>query len=199
MAALQLSVPSAMAQEADAEQTPAPAPINVRNAGALSCANLGQIFSQPGGETDKTAVLQWIAGFTTAVSTDRQIVDVVPFVDTLQFVQYVALVCGESPQAQLRDAVIVSINRLEPFWVRQRTDVIEIQDGAARLAFLAEAVAPVQRRLGEFGFAVEVDGVYGSGTGTALSNFMTSQGVQPSLIPDGRALYVLTRPAPPPG
>ena len=120
--------------------------------------------------------------------------DVFPLVDTLEFVRYIALVCGENDQALLRDAVIVSINRLEPFWVRSRTDTVEIQNGDVRLALLAEAVAPLQTRLTQLGFPVAIDGVYGSGTGTALNNLLTSLGVAPSLLPDGRALYVLTRP-----
>ena len=173
---------------------PAPTPVNVRNAGAVTCAQFAQIFSATGSELDKTAILQWVAGFSTAVSGDRNIVDVFPLVDTLEFVRYIALVCGENDQALLRDAVIVSINRLEPFWVRSRTDTVEIKNGDVTLALLAEAVTPLQTRLTALGFPVAIDGVYGSGTGTALNNLLTSLGVAPSLLPDGRALYVLTRP-----
>ena len=182
------------APAAAAAAAPAPTPVNVRNAGAVTCAQFAQIFSATGSEFDRTAILQWVAGFSTAVSDDRNIVDVFPLVDTLEFVRYIALVCGESDQASLRDAVIVSINRLEPFWVRSRTDTVEIQNGAVRLAILAEVVAPLQTRLTQLGFPVAVDGVYGTGTGTALNNLLTSLGVAPSLLPDGRALYVLTRP-----
>ena len=182
------------APEAAAAEAPAATPVNVRNAGAVTCAQFAQIFSATGSETDKTAILQWVAGFSTAVSGDRSIVDVFPLVDTLEFVRYIAFVCGENDQASLRDAVIVSINRLEPFWVRQRTDTVELQNGVVKLALLAEAVTPLQARLTQLGFPVPVDGVYGSGTGTALNNLLTSLGTAPSLIPDGRALYVLTRP-----
>ena len=182
------------APEAAAAAAPAPTPVNVRNAGAVTCAQFAQIFSATGSELDKTAILQWVAGFSTAVSGVRGIVDVFPLVDTLEFVRYIALVCGENDQALLRDAVIVSINRLEPFWVRSRTDTVEIQNGEVTLALLAEAVTPLQTRLTALGFPVAIDGVYGSGTGTALNNLLTSLGVAPSLLPDGRALYVLTRP-----
>ena len=182
------------APEAAVAAAPAPTPVNVRNAGAVTCAQFAQIFSANGSEVDKTAILQWVAGFSTAVSGDRGIVDVFPLVDTREFVRYIALVCGENDQALLRDAVIVSINRLEPFWVRSRTDTVEIQNGDVRLALLAEAVTPLQTRLTQLGFPVAIDGVYGSGTGTALNNLLTSLGVAPSLLPDGRALYVLTRP-----
>jgi hypothetical protein len=168
--------------------------VNVRNAGAVSCAQFAQIFSADGSEVDKTAILQWVAGFSTAVSGDRNIVDVFPVVDTLEFVRFIAFVCGENDQASLRDAVIVSINRLEPFWIRSRTDTVEIQNGDAKVAFIAEAVAPLQQRLTDLGFPVTVDGMYGSGTATALNNFLAGLGVAPTLIPDGRALYVLTRP-----
>lgn len=197
-AILLLAASPAFAQDAPAPAVtaaaPAPTPVNVRNAGAVTCAQFAQIFSATGSELDKTAILQWVAGFSTAVSGDRNIVDVFPLVDTMEFVRYIALVCGESDQALLRDAVIVSINRLEPFWIRSRTDTVEIQSGAVRVAILAEAVAPLQTRLTQLGFPVAVDGVYGSGTGTALNNLLTSLGVAPSLLPDGRALYVLTRP-----
>jgi hypothetical protein len=197
-AILLLAASPAFAQDAPAPAAaaaaPAPTPVNVRNAGAVTCAQFAQIFSTTGSELDKTAILQWVAGFSTAVSGVRNIVDVFPLVDTLEFVRYIALVCGESDQALLRDAVIVSINRLEPFWIRSRTDTVEIQSGAVRVAILAEAVAPLQTRLTQLGFPVAVDGVYGSGTGTALNNLLTSLGVAPSLLPDGRALYVLTRP-----
>ena len=197
-AILLLAASPAFAQDAPAPAVaaaaPAPTPVNVRNAGAVTCAQFAQIFSTTGSELDKTAILQWVAGFSTAVSGVRNIVDVFPLVDTLEFVRYIALVCGESDQALLRDAVIVSINRLEPFWIRSRTDTVEIQSGAVRVAILAEAVAPLQTRLTQLGFPVAVDGVYGSGTGTALNNLLTSLGVAPSLLPDGRALYVLTRP-----
>jgi hypothetical protein len=182
------------APEAAVAAAPAPTPVNVRNAGAVTCAQFAQIFSANGSEVDKTAILQWVAGFSTAVSGDRGIVDVFPLVDTLEFVRYIALVCGENDQALLRDAVIVSINRLEPFWVRSRTDTVEIKNGEVTLALLAEAVTPLQTRLTALGFPVAIDGVYGSGTGTALNNLLTSLGVAPSLLPDGRALYVLTRP-----
>lgn len=193
---LLLAASPASAQDAPGlEAAPAaPTPVNVRNAGAVTCAQFAQIFSATGSETDKTAILQWVAGFSTAVSGDRSIVDVFPLVDTLEFVRYIAFVCGENEQASLRDAVIVSINRLEPFWVRSRTDTVEIQSGEVKLALLAEAVTPLQARLTELGFPVAVDGVYGSGTGTALNNLLTSRGTAPSLLPDGRALYVLTRP-----
>jgi hypothetical protein len=198
-AILLLAASPAFAQDAPAPAVaaaaaPAPTPVNVRNAGAVTCAQFAQIFSATGSELDKTAILQWVAGFSTAVSGVRNIVDVFPLVDTMEFVRYIALVCGESDQALLRDAVIVSINRLEPFWIRSRTDTVEIQSGAVRVAILAEAVAPLQTRLTQLGFPVAVDGVYGSGTGTALNNLLTSLGVAPSLLPDGRALYVLTRP-----
>jgi hypothetical protein len=197
-AILLLAASPAFAQDAPAPAVtaaaPAPTPVNVRNAGAVTCAQFAQIFSATGSELDKTAILQWVAGFSTAVSGVRNIVDVFPLVDTLEFVRYIALVCGESDQALLRDAVIVSINRLEPFWIRSRTDTVEINNGEVTLAILAEAVAPLQTRLTQLGFPVAVDGVYGSGTGTALNNLLTSLGVAPSLLPDGRALYVLTRP-----
>jgi hypothetical protein len=196
-AILLLAASPAFAQDDPAPEpaaAPAATPVNVRNAGAVTCAQFAQIFSATGSETDKTAILQWVAGFSTAVSGDRNIVDVFPLVDTLEFVRYIAFVCGENDQALLRDAVIVSINRLEPFWVRSRTDTVEIQSGEVKLALLAEAVTPLQARLAELGFPVAVDGVYGSGTGTALNNLLTSLGTAPSLIPDGRALYVLTRP-----
>jgi hypothetical protein len=197
-AILLLAASPAFAQDAPAPAVtaaaPAPTPVNVRNAGAVTCAQFAQIFSATGSEVDKTAILQWVAGFSTAVSGDRNIVDVFPLVDTMEFVRYIALVCGENDQALLRDAVIVSINRLEPFWIRSRTDTVEIKNGEVTLAFLAEAVTPLQTRLTQLGFPVAVDGVYGSGTGTALNNLLTSLGVAPSLLPDGRALYVLTRP-----
>ena len=64
--------------------------MNVRNAGAVSCAQFAQIFSADGSEVDKTAILQWVAGFSTAVSGDRNIVDVFPVVDTLEFVRFIA-------------------------------------------------------------------------------------------------------------
>jgi hypothetical protein len=197
-AILLLAASPAFAQDAPAPAVaaaaPAPTPVNVRNAGAVTCAQFAQIFSATGSELDKTAILQWVAGFSTAVSGVRNIVDVFPVVDTLEFLRYVALVCGENDRALLRDAVIVSINRLEPFWIRSRTDTVEINNGEVTLAFLAEAVAPLQTRLTQLGFPVAIDGVYGSGTGTALNNLLTSLGVAPSLLPDGRALYVLTRP-----
>jgi len=197
-AILLLAASPAFAQDAPAPAVaaaaPAPTPVNVRNAGAVTCAQFAQIFSATGSELDKTAILQWVAGFSTAVSGVRNIVDVFPVVDTLEFLRYIALVCGENDRALLRDAVIVSINRLEPFWIRSRTDTVEINNGEVTLAFLAEAVAPLQTRLTQLGFPVAIDGVYGSGTGTALNNLLTSLGVAPSLLPDGRALYVLTRP-----
>jgi hypothetical protein len=195
VAFLLLAACPAFAQDpAAAAAAPAPTPVNVRNAGAVSCAQFAQIFGASGSEVDKTAILQWVAGFSTAVSGDRNIVDVFPLVDTMEFVRYIAFVCGENDQALLRDAVIVSINRLEPFWIRSRTDTVEIQNGQVKLALLAEAVTPLQARLTQLGFPVAVDGVYGSGTGTALNNLLASLGVAPTLLPDGRALYVLTRP-----
>ena len=131
-AILLLAASPAFAQDDPAPEpaaAPAATPVNVRNAGAVTCAQFAQIFSATGSETDKTAILQWVAGFSTAVSGDRRIVDVFPLVDTLEFVRYIAFVCGENDQASLRDAVIVSINRLEPFWVRQRTDTVVLQNG----------------------------------------------------------------------
>lgn len=170
-------------------------PLNVRNAGAASCANFAAAFSESGNALDKTAYMQWVAGYSAAAARSSGVVDIFPILDTLELVQMVIFVCNENQEWNLEFAVFQTVVRLRPFWVRESANVLTLNWEESQARFFEASVPALQEALNSLGANITVDGVYGNQTGAALTQLSTQSGLPPSPLPTGATLYLLTRPA----
>jgi hypothetical protein len=180
----------------DAQQQAGATPIvNVRNAGAFICAEVLPALTAPGRELEKTAFLQWSAAYATAAARSNSLIDVFPLVDTQELVRMTSLVCYESLEVTYETALRTAIGRLHEYWVRDDPAIVTINDPAGRtIEVYAEAVGQIQRDLVRFGAQITVDGAYGNQTGNAVLALNRAQGLPAWMTPDGRLLYILTRP-----
>ena len=167
---------------------------NIRNAGAFTCSQVVPILSNPGNEIEKTAFLQWTAGFSTAASRANRLTDVFPITDTWTMLQMVVRVCKENDAVNFETALRLTISRLSDFWIRDEVDLVTLNDpSGASLTMYNAAIQPLQQRLQSLGVAIDVDGVYGNQTGRAISRINSELGLGSLLIPDGNFWYFLTR------
>ncbi|WP_372605614.1 hypothetical protein [Actibacterium sp.] len=169
-------------------------PLAVRNAGAQSCDDLRKVYTQQGFVNEKTAFLQWMAGYVTAVARLNSVIDVFPIKDSTQMVQMVILVCGERPQLTVESAVLETAARLRPYWVKGSANVLTLSSNETKVGYYEASVKPLQQALKDAGAPVVVDGAYGNQTGNALSRLSVGAGLPPTLVPNGTLLYLLTRP-----
>lgn len=168
---------------------------NVRNAGAFTCSNVIPLLSTMGNENEKTAFLQWTAGFSTAASRANSLTDVFPITDTWNMMQMVILVCRENEDATYEDALRESIKRLKEYWVIDQTELIDLNDPTGeRLNMYRSAILPLQKNLQALGYTISIDGVFGNQTGNAIRDINSRTGIGTLMIPDGQFWYVLTRP-----
>ncbi|WP_157057583.1 peptidoglycan-binding protein [Loktanella sp. 3ANDIMAR09] len=168
---------------------------NIRNAGAFPCEDVVNSLQSPGNETEKTAFLQWTAGFSTAASRANSLTDVFPITDTWTMLEMVALVCNEDSSSTFEAAVRLTIARLRPYWVRDETAIFRLSDPSGKTVQIYGAVIPrIQQKLRDIGFQLEADGIFGNQTGNALRLLGEKSGIEPLMVPTGKYWYILTRP-----
>ncbi len=144
---------------------------------------------------EKTAFLQWAGAYTVAYSRNNSLIDAFPIIDTLELLHMTSLVCLEDETVIFEVALRESLARLEPFWIRDSADIINLIDPSGRaVEFFIEAIAPFQEKLNLIGNQIPVDGIYGIKTSEAVRLVNESIGEKPWLTPDGRILYQLTKP-----
>ena len=168
--------------------------LHIRNAGAADCARISDAYEASGGEVDKTAILNWVTGYTTSQSEALGIIDIFPLVDSGELVQMIILVCSERESARLRDAIAVTVERLRPLWVSGSADTRRIDDGIGVTVMFSASIEPFQRLLVARGASISIDGVYGGQTGIAVQALTSNAGLSPIQRPTGVVLYLLTRP-----
>lgn len=168
---------------------------NIRNAGAFKCSQIIPLLESAGRELEKTAFLQWTAGFSTAASKSNSLMDVFPLIDTWEMVKMTALVCKENLEQTYESALRSTIGRLRPFWISDDPRVLSITTpSGGKVEMFAAATQPLQTILSANGITISVDGVYGNQTGNALLQYGASKGVTPRQELNGEYLYLLTRP-----
>lgn len=170
-------------------------PLNVRNAGAATCLDFTNTFSTPGNALDKTAYLQWIAGYSAAAARVNEIVDIFPILDTMELVQMVIFVCNEDTEVNLEYAVLQTAIRLRPFWVQGSANVLTLTWQDTQTRFFEAAVPALQEALNAVGGNIVVDGAYGNQTGEAVASLAGQLGLPSTPLPTGAVIYLLTRPA----
>jgi len=170
--------------------------LHIRNAGAAECSRVSSIYGAAGSETDKAAILNWIAGYTNAQSEAQGIIDIFPLVDSEELVQMVVLVCGENPSVRLQNATKTTIERLRPLWIIKNAAITRIDDGTGVTRMFSAAIRPLQRLLTDKGISISIDGQYGPQTGEAIQAIMASLGLQAIKRPNGIILYTITLPDP---
>lgn len=171
--------------------------INVRNAGGFNCSQFLGVMRQQNNPLEKTAFLQWAAAYTTAFSRQHSLIDAFPVIDTAELLITTGLVCLENEAVTFEAALRNTLSRLEPFWIRNSPEIINLTDPAGRsVEFFAEATRAFQLALNRLGAEITVDGVYGNQTGNAVRRLNEARGTTPWLTPDGELLYQLTRPQP---
>lgn len=189
--ALFLVITMSMATPSAAQQSP----LTVRNAGAITCQKFSDVFSNSGQVQAKQVFLNWMAGYMTATARAKNIIDVFPIGDTFQFVQYVVLVCNEKLDRPIENAVAVSIQRLEPFYVKGETARLTLTWNNTKMSYAKASVRALQEGLIKFGANIKADGAYGNKTGAAIQQVSQSMGIGQSPFPSGSLLYIMTRPA----
>lgn len=168
--------------------------LNVRDAGAVTCAQFQAIYTEDGQEGQQVALLQWIAGYATAAARVNGVVDVFPLQDSVQLVQMVSLVCGENTEARLEEAVRVTVLRLQPFWVRGSGEVLTLTWEGQQVLYFQASVLPLKQALAGLGASLSADGTYNNETGATLQQLARQYGLPEAPFPTGTILYVLTRP-----
>jgi hypothetical protein len=159
---------------------------NIRNAGAFKCSQIIPLLESAGRELEKTAFLQWTAGFSTAASKSNSL---------MEMVKMTALVCKENLEQTYESALRSTIGRLRPFWISDDPRVLSITTpSGGKVEMFAAATQPLQTILSANGITISVDGVYGNQTGNALLQYGASKGVTPRQELNGEYLYLLTRP-----
>lgn len=168
---------------------------NIRNAGAFKCADVLPLLSNDGNETEKTAFLQWTAGFSTAASRANSLTDVFPITDTWAMIQMVILICKENEEQNFENALRQTIGRLKAFWITDQTELLTIKDpSGANVTIYQSAVFPLQTKLQQLGYSIDIDGKFGNQTGNAILDINNKTGVGPLMIPNAQFWYVLTKP-----
>lgn len=186
---LSISTQTAWSQEQGQNLT------NLRNAGGFSCEEVVPVLTTSGRQLEKTAFLQWTAGYTTAAARSNSLVDIFPLADTWELVRMIALICNEAPDISYESATRTALGRLRPFWVHEQSEIIVLNDpGGRQVEMYQSVVAPLQERLSSLGFNITVDGQFGDQTGNIIRQLNEQRGSQPWLTPDGELLYLLTLP-----
>lgn len=169
-------------------------PVNVRNAGAFTCQQFQPIVRSEQRQLEKTAFLQWAAGYATAAARSNSLIDVFPIGDTWELIVMVNLICSEDNSITFEAALLDAIGRLRPFWIRQKTKILELNDPIGRtVQFYEEATLPLQKALNSAGAKINADGAYGNQTAQAIRAINSSRGAVNWLTPDGELLYLITR------
>lgn len=170
--------------------------VNVRNAGHFSCESMLSVVNAQGNEVEKTAFLQWTAAYATAAARSNGLIDIFPIGDTWELVSMVTFVCRESPQVSYETALLTTISRLRPYWIRVSPEVLTLNDPLERtVQYYVEAVKPLQEALIRYGAIMPADGVYGNQTGNMIREMNIVRGSAAWMTPDGEFLYQLTRPS----
>lgn len=170
-------------------------PVNLRNAGAAQCQDLTAAF-ESGSEIEKTAYLQWSAGYATAVSQSNSVIDVYPLSETLGLVEIALLICQEPEfvNSRYQVALLTAISRLRPFWAINPSIVTVTDHDSVSISIYRDAVKPLQEALIKLGVKMPADGDFGSMTGRAFSELHKLLDMPETPIPSGVSLYALTKP-----
>lgn len=169
--------------------------LNVKNAGAATCKNFISVFSSQGNQLNKTAYMQWIAAYSTAVARMHNVVDVFPIKNSFELLQMVVFVCNEKPDNILETAVRVTILRLQPFWVRGDAAIINLKNSGKEVKYFSASVRPLQQAIKSRGVQITIDGSYGNQTGAGITVISKAAGLPASPLPTAALLYLFTRPA----
>jgi hypothetical protein len=170
--------------------------LNVKNAGAATCKDFINVFSSQGNELTKTAYMQWIAGYSTAVARVHNLVDVFPIKNTFELLQMVIFVCNEKPDEIVETAVRVTIVRLKPFWVKDDAGLINLKNAGKEVKYFRASVSPLQQLIKNQGVKISIDGSYGNQTGAGLAAISKAAGLPESPLPTAALLYLFTKSAP---
>jgi hypothetical protein len=170
--------------------------LNVKNAGAASCKDFINVFSSQGNQLNKTAYMQWISGYSTAIARMNNLIDVFPIKSSFELLQMVIFVCNEKPDELVETAVRVTIVRLKPFWVKGNAEIINLQNAGKEVKYFRASVTPLQQAIKDQGFKISVDGAYGNQTGAGISAISSANGLPKSPLPSAALLYIFTKKAP---
>lgn len=169
--------------------------LHLKDAGALLCSESVKIYENIGNETEKTAILHWLSGYAIGQAEARKVIDVFPIVNTGEFVQMVLLICTENTDVRLKTAAEEAINRLQPLWVADSSETVEINDGVKSSILFSRAILPLQNLLQKNGATLLLDGIYQEETGAAIESLLSTAGFPKTQHPTGAALYLLTLPS----
>lgn len=170
-------------------------PVNLRNAGGAQCKDLLFAFER-GSELNRTAYLQWAAGYATAVAQSNNVIDVYPLSDSLGLVEMALLICREPgySEGRYQSVLLVAISRLRPFWSTNPSIVTVNNSDGASVSIYTDAVKPLQEALIKLGVEMPADGDFGSMTGRAFTQLHKLLNLPETPIPNGISLYALTKP-----
>lgn len=169
--------------------------VNVRNAGSFTCGQFLPVIREEGRQVEKTAFLNWTAGYTTAAARSNSMIDLFPIGDTWELLIMTSLVCTENEEASFESSVRTVLRRLESYWVRRSAELIELNDPQGRtVQYYTEATRPLQEALNRYGANIAEDGVYGNQTGNAIRRLNEARGSRAWMTPSGELLYQLTNP-----
>lgn len=170
-------------------------PVNLRNAGAAQCRDLTMAFENGSG-IERTAYLQWAAGYATAVAQSNSVIDVYPLSETLGLVEMALLICQEAEfvDSRYQMVTLTAISRLRPFWAINPSIVTIKDHDSVSISIYTDAVKPLQEALIKLGVKMPADGDFGAMTGRAFSELHKLLDMPETPIPSGVSLYALTKP-----
>ncbi|MDZ7808920.1 MAG: peptidoglycan-binding domain-containing protein [Arhodomonas sp.] len=137
--------------------------------------------------------IRWLEGYASGINRlQEKTFDVSPVLDSAVLGNMVLGVCRNSPDLAFETAAARLFNTLKPVRERESSELIEIEQGDAKVALRSATLRRVQRRLRELGhYSGGIDGIYGGGTRQAIRAFQEAEGLPTSGLPDANTVLRL--------
>lgn len=165
-----------------------------RGIGANRCAEIVTLLTGPERDMAALQLSSWIAGYLShANRTTSGIYDVVPVQDTYAIATIVARLCATNPDALVEPVMARVVSQLANGAQTQASDIMTVSADGEEVSIHQDAMVAVQRRLIARGHleSGNDDGVFGSRTRKALSDFQSSVGLEENGLPNALTLYLL--------
>ena len=93
--------------------------------------------------------------------------------------------CSTKQEMKFETSLAQLLNALKPFRVQKHSRLVEVSVDDNFAAVRQETLVWMQSEMSALGFySGEADGVFGASTQNALANFQSSNGLNPTAVPD---------------
>lgn len=163
----------------------------LRGIGSASCTDYNAALS--GDAAQAQVFVSWMAGYITARSrTADDTFDVLPLVSGADVAGLMRVICVQNEASTFEGALDAAIRLFEPARVRSDSPLLELAHEGNRVAIRQATLVQVQQALAAAGlYTAAVDGAYGPGTRSAISEFQRQNELPITGLPDADTLVAL--------